>query len=217
MSGAPTSLARDGDDVARFGVEDAGDDGDAGLDDAGFFAGDRCQRVAELLRVVEADAGDDADVRLADVGRVEPAAEADFEHGSVDIGLREVQKGHRGGDFEVRGASCATGICFAVELLDGWLNLGRERQRIRPAGRAGRRPRSALRCGRDAARCRGPCDSRRPCSIAAIIAAVEPLPLVPAMWTTLSPRCGSPSRFIKRRMRSSLKSAERYGKFDVRS
>ena len=79
-----------GDHRLRLRFRDAAHDRHARLDDPGLFAGDRGERVAELLRVVEADAGDDRHDGQADVGRIEPAAESDFQHGRVDLPLDEV-------------------------------------------------------------------------------------------------------------------------------
>ena len=46
---------------------------------------------------------------------------------------------------------------------------------------------------------------------AAIIADVEPLPLVPATWMIRSPRCGSPIRLSSRRIRPSRSWPEERG------
>ena len=52
------------------------DDGDTGFDNAGFFAGDLGQRIAEELLVIHGNGGDDAGNGGDDVGRIEAAAHA---------------------------------------------------------------------------------------------------------------------------------------------
>ena len=54
-----------------------------GFDDAGLFAGDFGQRVAEPFLVVELDIGDDARERGDDVGGIETAAKARFPNDDV--------------------------------------------------------------------------------------------------------------------------------------
>ena len=61
-----------------------GDEGAVGAEDAGFFAGDFGDGVAEVVLVVEGDVGDDGEDGLDDVGGVEAAAQADFEDGDVE-------------------------------------------------------------------------------------------------------------------------------------
>src|SRR5207237_6746051 len=79
------AFARRGlDDLPRFRHAYAAQRRPPRLDDARLLEGNLRQRVAELLRVVEADARDDGDQRRADVGRVEASAEADLEHGDID-------------------------------------------------------------------------------------------------------------------------------------
>ena len=64
--------------------------GAPGLAMPAFLAGDVDHPSAEELLVVEGEAGDAADQRpLDDVGRVEPAAEADFEDAGVGRRARE--------------------------------------------------------------------------------------------------------------------------------
>ena len=58
------------------------------LDDARLLAGDRRQRVAEVLLMIESDRRDRRDHRQQHVRRVEPAAEADFADGDVDRAAR---------------------------------------------------------------------------------------------------------------------------------
>ena len=61
-----------------------GDEGAVGAEDAGLFAGDLGDGVAEVVLVVEGDVGDDGEEGFDDVGGVETAAEAYFEDGDVD-------------------------------------------------------------------------------------------------------------------------------------
>ena len=69
--------------------------------DAGLFARDEGDGVAEPLHVVERDVGDDGEQRLDDVGGVETAAHAHFEDGEIDLRLGEGFEGDRGQHFEV--------------------------------------------------------------------------------------------------------------------
>ena len=74
------ALGRPLDHRARFVGLDADDGGPATLQDAGLFAGDQGQRVAQILLVVVVDGGDDRECRLVDdIGCVEPAAQAHFQ------------------------------------------------------------------------------------------------------------------------------------------
>ena len=71
--------------------------------------------------MVEADVGDDRDDRLADIGRIEPSAQADFEHGCLSVLSSKVQQGHGRRDFKERGARLAA-FRATVEGRDGWPN-----------------------------------------------------------------------------------------------
>ena len=75
---------------------------DALLDDAGLLGGDLLQRVAQQRGVLQPDVGDDAQDRDDDVRGVEPSPESCFDHGHLDVALREVVEGHRRGHFEER-------------------------------------------------------------------------------------------------------------------
>ena len=78
------------DGLVGLGVLGEGDEGAVGAEDAGLFAGDLGDGVAEVVLVVERDVGDDGEEGVDDVGGVETAAEAHFEDGDVDwfsIGL----------------------------------------------------------------------------------------------------------------------------------
>ena len=94
----PRSMA-----AAASGSSAPDDDRHARLDDAGLLERDLAQRRAEILLVVE---GDRRDRRRrsgdSDVGRVEPAAEADLEHGDVDAGAPEQLERDRGRHLEER-------------------------------------------------------------------------------------------------------------------
>ena len=78
-SRAPALRGDSGDDVAGASGSSAGDDGHARLDDAGLLERNRLERVAEVLLMVEADRRDGAGDGGNDVGRVEAAAQADFD------------------------------------------------------------------------------------------------------------------------------------------
>ncbi len=74
----------------------------AGLQDAGLFAGDRRDCVAEEGLVVERDRGDRGHRRARDhVGRVEPAAEPGLEQHDIGRDAREGEEGRRRGDLEI--------------------------------------------------------------------------------------------------------------------
>ena len=103
-----------------FGREAAEDDGDIGFDDAGFFAGDFFEGVAEEFLVVEGDGGDDGELGEDDVGGVEAAAEADFDEGDVHFFAGEVEEGDGGHELEeggeVVGVECGEGFAMGLEF-----------------------------------------------------------------------------------------------------
>jgi len=74
------------------------------LEDAGFLGGDGGQGVAQQLHVVKAQ-GRDArrDWRRADVGRVQPTADANFQDGDVHAGIQEAPQAQQSQEFEVGG------------------------------------------------------------------------------------------------------------------
>ena len=76
------------DGLVGLGMLGEGDEGAVGAEDAGLFAGDLGDGVAEVVLVVEGDVGDDGEEGVDDVGGVETAAEAYFEDGDVDRFLR---------------------------------------------------------------------------------------------------------------------------------
>ena len=65
----------------------------SGADDACFFAGDAVNGVAEPVLVVKADAGDDGGFGVDEVGRVQPAAKADFEYGDLRLAAGDEVEG----------------------------------------------------------------------------------------------------------------------------
>src|SRR5688572_25557645 len=80
-----------------------GENRDAGFDDAGFFAGDFGQGVAEPFFVVVLDVGDDAGQGGDDVGGVEAAAEAGFPDDDVAVLFGKPDERHDGDDFKEGG------------------------------------------------------------------------------------------------------------------
>ena len=107
--------------IPRLGVDDSADHRHPRLDNARLLSGNCGERVSQLLRMVEADVGDDRDCRLADIGRIEPSAQADFKHGCLGVLSSKVQQGHGRRDFKERGTRLAL-ICAAVEGRHGWPN-----------------------------------------------------------------------------------------------
>ena len=73
-----------------------GDGGDAGAEDAGFFAAISAMVSPRILLVIEIDVGDDGEDGFDDVGGVKAAAHADFEDGDFDAGGGEEVEGHGG-------------------------------------------------------------------------------------------------------------------------
>lgn len=86
-----------------FLIFDGGKNRHPGFDDAGFFAGDFGEGVAEPFLVVVLDVGDDAGEGGDDVGGVEAAAEAGFPNDDVAFLFGEPNEGHDGDDFEEGG------------------------------------------------------------------------------------------------------------------
>src|SRR5438132_6178207 len=76
--------------------------------------------MAEKVFVVEIDAGDDADHGRKNVGGIEAAAKADFEHGEFSAGAGEILESHGGDAFEIGGmrAESAGGEQFFDQDLD---------------------------------------------------------------------------------------------------
>ena len=61
----------------------------AGAEDAGFLAPDRLAIRPEIIDMVDADAGQHGAIGIDDVHRVEPPAQAHFEHRGLDRLVRE--------------------------------------------------------------------------------------------------------------------------------
>ncbi len=93
---------RSRDDVARWGHECPQHDGHARLDDARLFEGNRLERVAEMLLMIEVDGGDGARNRRDHVCRVEPSAEPDLDHANLDRGAPKQLEGDRRRGLEER-------------------------------------------------------------------------------------------------------------------
>ena len=98
--GCPDAGSRVGEDGARLGRGLAYDGRRAGLEDAGFLAGDSRQRMAEKLRVVEADVRHDGKHGLHDVRTVQPPAQTDLDDGNIDRGVGKILERHGRGQFE---------------------------------------------------------------------------------------------------------------------
>ena len=71
--------------------------------DPRLLRGDLLHRVAEILLVIERDVRHRAHERRDHVGAVEPAAEADLDHGDVHLARREVRERDRRRRLEERG------------------------------------------------------------------------------------------------------------------
>ena len=117
-----TAAARSADlanHVAGLRLDDPADDRHSRLDNARLFPGDGGQRVSQLLGMVEADAGDDGNRRLADIGRIEPSAQADFEHGGLHFPPHVPQGDH--GHISPYGEAYPKVVSQAVKA---WAPLG---------------------------------------------------------------------------------------------
>ena len=82
--------------------ERRGRDRDAGFDDARFVRGDLGEGGPEHPRVLVVERRDRRDGRVDDVGGVQEATQADFDHGHVARGGGEVVQGHRRRQLERR-------------------------------------------------------------------------------------------------------------------
>ena len=102
--------------VRRF----ADDHRHAFFDDARFFAGDGCQRVAQQRRVVVTDVGDDAGAGRDDVRAVEPSAQTRFHYRDVAPAGGEVVERHGHGQLEKRRVNISARFeVFAREIEHG--------------------------------------------------------------------------------------------------
>lgn len=73
-----------------------------GFQDGHLLGGDGAPGTPEDRLVIEADRREHGDLGVDDVGRVEPAAEPDLEHGDVDLALVEVAERHHRERLELR-------------------------------------------------------------------------------------------------------------------
>ena len=100
-------------------------DGHTGLDDTRLFGSDLRERVAEVLRVVEADVGDDAEDGRDDVRAVQTAAEACLDDGDVHLAAAEIVEGHGRGQLEEGGLQAVDEVCvFGHEVHHALLRDG---------------------------------------------------------------------------------------------
>ena len=105
----------------------------AALEDAGLLGGDRGERVAQEIDVVDRDRRDHGRERMRDhVGGVEPPAEADLHQHHVGRMAREQHERGRGGDLEHRdGGALVDALAFGEHL--GKLGVRHQRAAARPA------------------------------------------------------------------------------------
>ena len=139
--------------VARFGRNGADDDRDAAPDDAGFFRGDRRQRVAEILLVIEIDRGDGRRNGLHDVRRVEASAKTHLEHRDVHARAPEELEGDCRGHFE----ECRRRFERSIgeQAVDHLSDVLDQLDRAGSSQRARHRPQTVPRGERGAATCSG--------------------------------------------------------------
>ena len=78
VSGALLATRSFRDDLQGSAASVAGDDGNAGLDDAGLLGGNAGQGLAQPLLMIVLDVGDDAGQRGDDVRGIQPSAQAGF-------------------------------------------------------------------------------------------------------------------------------------------
>lgn len=74
--------------------------------------------VAQQRRMLHADVGDDAQNRHDDVRGVEPSAEPRLDDGHLDVALREVVEGQRGGHLEEREPQFDHAVVVLVDEVD---------------------------------------------------------------------------------------------------
>ena len=141
------------------------------------------------------------------VGRIEPPPQAHLEHDGVDPAAGEVQQPHRRGDLEEGRAPMPELAIVQLEPLDRGADLVDQLDQLVRRDRAAVDAVSLFQPMQVGRAVQPRADVRPRSSAAAMIAAVEPFPLVPATWITLSPRCGSPSRRSSRLIRRSRSSA----------
>ncbi len=149
-------------------------------DDPCLLARNLGHRVPKIFLMIERNVGDDADPRLDHIGRIETSAHADFEHRDVDSLAREIFERDRRQHLE-------------KTRMPGQLTFGHQ-----PLGRAIHQfvdereivvrnccaiHANALIDPNQVRRGVEPVFSPDACRMAASVAAVEPLPLVPAIRT----------------------------------
>src|SRR5437588_795808 len=74
----------------------------ARFDYAGLLSGNAGQAIAQLSSVVETNAREQGRDGIANIGRVEPPAQTDFDHRRVDTPSHKMQEADGGGNFEER-------------------------------------------------------------------------------------------------------------------
>ena len=88
----------------------------AALDDGGLLAGNRRQGLPEKFGMIHADRRDHARQRRVDhIGRIEPAAEADFQQHHIGWMLREQPERRRGFDLKDRDRRAGIGLLAIFE------------------------------------------------------------------------------------------------------
>ena len=135
----------------------AGDGAIAPLDDRRLLAGDRRDRRAQPVGVVEIDVRDGRDAAIPGVGRVEPAAEAHLHERDVEIGLREMTEHDRRQQLELGRIPETPG-----DPIGEGQHLGDQARERRRRRRPAHRPRSARDTSRGAAWASGPRGARQP-------------------------------------------------------
>ena len=100
----------------RFGTLPCEHRRDAGLQDTGLLRRDRFEGVAQIDFVIEIDGSDHGQHRLHHVGRVQAAAQADFDHGGFHAQLAKQPESHGGDGFEVGR------VAIEIERLRGFVH-----------------------------------------------------------------------------------------------
>ena len=81
----------------------------APYDDGGLLPGDRLHSGSEPVRVIERDVGHDGYSAIPGVGRVEPAAQPDFDDRQIDADFGEPEERDGGQDLELGRVAVAAG------------------------------------------------------------------------------------------------------------
>ena len=98
-----------------FGALAGEDRGDAGFEDARFFACDGFDGVAEVNLVIEIDGRDNGERGVEHIRRVEAAAEASFNDRGLDAHFAKEPKTHGGDGFEISRMRLASDFVNGVE------------------------------------------------------------------------------------------------------